>query len=373
MKNLSTYLFILSIVIIIFLSACHKTDSLTPVFFAPKQILASPSIANKGLLLIMDYNGNITTQKYTSLPAANFQRWVFGDQMRYTYLESDTSGNLKGVGYIPGSVVLMDTNLNVIKKMRLLPYNDHEPLMNALDGHDFLLIDDNHYIGQAYIEKTVTNIPGTLNPTTGCKVIIPIIQEVQNGNIIFEWDASNYPEFYTTSVEGNKFQDNMVTHDYMHLNSLYIDPRDGNLICSFRNMDQVVKINRKTGNIMWRLGGKNSDFPLSSDQRFVRQHNVTLTDNNQTLLMYDNGDINLRPYTRILEFKLDEINKKLVGYKAFNLPNKMFFQFRGSVQKTDSSYFIGSGEVKYMEINYNTGQIILDKDLSSLSYRVLRY
>ncbi|HUS03529.1 MAG TPA: aryl-sulfate sulfotransferase [Chitinophagaceae bacterium] len=372
MKTICKNALLFSLLLTFYLTACHKIDHITSVA-APKEILASHSVGGKGLLVRMDYSGNIISQKNTGLPAVNFQRWIFGNQIRYTFLEGDTSGGLKGVGYIPGSVVLLDTNLNVIKKIRLLPYADHDPNMDALDGHDFILIDDNHYIGLAYVEKVVTNIPASLNPAPACKVVTPIIQEVQNGNVIFEWDGSNYPEFYSTSVEGNQFQDNTLAHDYMHLNSMYIDPKDGNIICSFRNMDQVVKLNRKTGNIMWRLGGVNSDFPLSADQKPLRQHYATTTDNNQTLLMYDNGDVSLRPYTRILEFKLDEINKKVMGYKAFDLPNKKFYQFRGSVQKTDSSYFIGTGELKFMEINFTTGNIILDKNLANTSYRVLKY
>lgn len=369
MKNNIRTVYLLTL-LVLYLIACKKKDTQPEIFIAPKEIIATSSAAGKGVLIRMDYAGNIITQKNDVAPF-NFQRWYVGGNIRYTYLEEDTALGIQAVGYIPGSAIVLDSSLKQIRRFRLLPHPDHNPLIDALDGHEFILINDDHYIAEAYYEKVVTNIPDSLHPVAGCKVVTPIIQEVENGKIIWEWDGSIYPEFYGTSVEGNKFTDNTVAHDYIHLNSMYIDPTDNNLICSFRNLDQIVKLNRKTGDVIWRLGGKNSDFPLTPAQKFVRQHHATLADNNQTVLLYDNGDYVIRPSSRVLEFKLDQSNKKINSFKGLNLP--FFGAFRGSIQKTDSSYFIGSGEVKYYEINYTTGKIILDRDLPAISYRVLRY
>src|SRR6185436_20143917 len=96
---------------------------------------------------------------------------------------------------------------------------------------------------------------------------IPIAIGIINGVVIWQWDGTDYPEFYSTSVETNDFTNLSKTQDYMHMNSMTIDPRDNNLICSFRNLNQVVKLNRITGNVMWKLGGKNSDFPLTASQK----------------------------------------------------------------------------------------------------------
>ena len=37
----------------------------------------------------------------------------------------------------------------------------------------------------------------------------------------------------------------------------------GHLLISSRHMDEVTKIDRQTGEIIWRLGGKNNDFTVS--------------------------------------------------------------------------------------------------------------
>ena len=44
--------------------------------------------------------------------------------------------------------------------------------------------------------------------------------------------------------------------------------KDGNLLLSCRHLDEVIKINKNTGNIMWRLGGeasKNNEFTFLND------------------------------------------------------------------------------------------------------------
>src|SRR5947209_11964608 len=167
----------------------------------------------------------------------------------------------------------------------------------------------------AFYTKKVTNIPVSLNPADGVTVVAAVIQEVVNDQVVWQWESDQYPEFYTNSVEGNDFTNTSVAQDYMHMNSMIVDPKDGNLIISFRNQNQVIKVNKQTKETMWRLGGKDSDFPLQDNQQILRQHNATLTDNNQTLLIFDNGEKIQRPQSRVVEFNLDEASKTVTGFK----------------------------------------------------------
>ena len=50
-------------------------------------------------------------------------------------------------------------------------------------------------------------------------------------------------------------------YDYFHVNSVDLD-RDGNVLISARNTSGVYKLSRATGAILWRLGGKRSDFDM---------------------------------------------------------------------------------------------------------------
>ncbi|MBD0293591.1 MAG: aryl-sulfate sulfotransferase [Flavisolibacter sp.] len=376
-KKWSVWCFLLLLSVL----GCKKEDLLNVTAVTNPEagiILVSPfkmNDNNSGRLMILNEKGELIKEKKTAGQANNFQRWVVNGKIIYSYHEHIPSMyHIPNVNTLPGEVVLLDTGLNEIKRIRTLPYESASLTSDALDLHDFILINENHYLVMSYYEKAVNNIPAALKPVQNAKIAAPIIQEIKDGVAVWEWDGSDFPEFYQNSVEGNKFNDGSQTDDYMHINSMFIDPTDGNLICSFRNLDQVVKIQRTTGNILWRLGGANSDFVLTSEQKFYRQHHATLADDNKTLLIFDNGLKGVRDYSRIIEFGLDEVNKTVKNFTSFNLPGNSFSEFMGSVQKRGDTYFIGQGSDPVVsEVNYKTGEVKLKVQLSDYSYRAFKY
>lgn len=364
------------IVLLVCFPACRKSDSSSigrPAKETNKIFVSPYSDIDSGQLLILDTAGNIIKDKKIDGAVLNFERWDINGSIRYSYFQYNSSYAIPILGTALGDMVIVDTNLNELKRIRLLPNNGRSMAdPDALDAHDFILLNDDHYIVMTYYLKTVNNIPAALNPIPDCRVLAPIIQEVKDDKVVWEWDGTDYPEFYANSVQAD-FSDTAI-QDHMHMNSMFIDPRDNNLICSFRNQDQVVKINRTTGDIIWRLGGKNSDFPLTPDQVFLRQHHATLEDDHHTLLLFDNGEAILRPYSRVLEFTLDEATKTVTGFKSLKLPENTFSEYMGSVQKKANTYFIGCGSVpKIMEVDLNTGQIVFQKELRAPSYRAFKY
>jgi hypothetical protein len=338
-------------------------------------ILLSPTNTTSSALQVLDSAGRLIKNIPVAADVWNFQKWIINGKTRYTYAERKPDVLKPPSGTAPCYDVILDENFKEIKRVSIVSHGNKmfdEPA--AYDGHEFILVDDDHFIAIAYEQKTVTNIPDSLRKIPAVKIVAPVIQEVQNGSVIFEWDGSDYAEFYGTSVENNHFSDTGTVYDYMHINSVCIDPRDQNLVCSFRNLNQVIKINRHTGDIIWRLGGSNSDFPMTNQMYFLRQHHATITDNGATLLLHDNGEAIERPYTRILEFNLDESAKAVVSFKSFNVPGNTFTQYTGSAQKIGSTYFIGCGTAeKFMQVNYNTGEVLLNMKTANPSYRALRY
>ncbi len=358
-------------------SSCKKTivyetnEPAPTETFTGSHFLMSPTTVHA--VQILDYQGNVIKQKNTDDEAYNFQEWHIDGKTYYTYCVNDKDAYvIPSVGYVACYYVIADSDLNELKRVHLQSFNNLDvSKQNALDAHDFILISPNHYIAEAYYEQYVTNVPTTLSPTGTAHIVTPVIQEVVNDAVVWQWIGSDHPEFYAESVAGGNFVISSLADDYMHLNSMYIDPRDNNLICSGRHIDQVFKVNRKTGDVIWRLGGVGSDFPVTADQQTLLQHHATLTDNNQTLLIYDNGNAS-RPTTRIVEFQLDEVNKKINGFKSFNVPEP-YTSAMGSVQKHGTNYFIGGGTSGYvLDINYLTGVKNLEMTVGN-NYRALRY
>lgn len=327
------------------------------------------------MLLVMDQSGKVLQELAVPTAALDFERWTINGQTRYTYLVESQNvfvplGDVAGAGY----AIIADSNLNTLQQVNFTPYAPGLfPSNQGLDLHDFILLSDNDYIYLTYQQVYPTNIPAYLNPAPNISVMSPVIEEVRNGSVIFHWEGSNDTSFYANSVFDNDFSDTTEPQDYIHMNSMFIDPTDSNLICSMRHQDQVIKINRTTGAIMWRLGGLNSDFALTSDQQFLFQHDATLTDSNQTLLLFDNGSSTTRPYSRICEFHLNFTNNTVTSFKYFNIPEP-FTELTGSVQKFGDEYFIGGGTANYMlDINYNTGQKIIEFVGNLASYRSFKY
>lgn len=366
-------------------SACKKTEDYYRVDDSRvkreeilyTQIPAPGSGENYSTLVILNYNKDtVKTKRVEATFLGNFQRWYINGQYRYTYFVKDPAMYLiPNVGYHAGYFVIADSGLNELKRVYLQPHGSitGDNNQRGLDLHDFILLADDHYIALSYYEKPVTNIPAFLKPANGIKVVAAIIQEVKGNDVVWQWDATTWPELYGNSVEGNNYADTTRVADYLHANSMFVDPNDGNLIVSCRNTDQVIKVSRKNGNIMWRLGGKNSDFHLPDNRKFLRQHHATLVDDNKTLLLFDNGDIALRPATRILEFQLNDVSKDVTGFRSFSVPGA-FAQFMGSVQKIGGKYFIGGGTGNYIhEVDFTTNEKTFDLQLKTGPYRAFKY
>ncbi len=283
-----------------------------------------------GRLLIMDTRGNIIFERESNGAINYFKQWKINGGTFYSYGIDDSSAY--HITLSAGHIVILDSALNEIKQVHLLPYKDITTSRGEdLGLHDFIMFSPEHYITMTTYARHVNNIPVFLTPSPNCKVATTIIQEVKNDSVTWQWDGSKFPEFYVNSEVSNNFYDTVVPQDYMHINSMFIDPRDSNLIISLRQLNQVVKISRRTGEIVWRLGGRNSDFQLTADQVFLRQHNAVLTDD-KTLLIFDNGEKAQRPYSRILEFGLDEGNKKVTTFKSYRILEPLT-ESLGSVQK----------------------------------------
>jgi hypothetical protein len=334
----------------------------------------NPANTSAGYIMVMDGAGHLVAQKTAANNMMDFRRWVINGQVRYTWHVNDPSYYvISSINAASGYTVIADENLNELKRVSFIPKGWLNRPYQGTDLHDFVLLTDDHYFTMTYYQKAVSNCPANLSPSGSALVAVPLIQEVLYDQVIWQWDASDYPEFYSTSVESNAFWNQTSTQDYMHMNSMMIDPRDNNLILSFRNLDQIVKINHATGNIMWRLGGSNSDFTLAGNQVFLRQHFVRLEDNNQTLIVFDNGEVMQRPYSRILEFQLNESAHQITAFKSYDIPEP-FTQYMGSVQKIGTHYFIGGGTAKYvLEVDPATGKKYLEMSGTLPTYRAYKF
>lgn len=289
--------------------------------------------------------------------AGPFQRNIIDGEVVYSYLEIITSSAhlpLKETGYRTTRLVLLNEQYQKTGDVRYMAETDKVPAQYPLENHDYLILGKDHYILTTYVGKRVTNIPAETDPSGyGANVVACIFQEIKDGVCVFEWDSTDHPELYAASLEAGDYTNNSrIWSDYAHMNAIVIDPRDNNFVCSFRNLDSILKIDRTTGEILWTLGGKDDDFHLTEEQQFHRQHNVTVTEDG-SYLMFDNGCLTnvlgypeLSPeeieaasqqqYSRAVRFVLDEETMTVKEFQDYSMEN-FYSSTMGSAQILDDS------------------------------------
>ena len=198
------------------------------------------------------------------------------------------------------------------------------------NGHGFLLANDPEPV------RMDTVVAGG-NPNAS--VVGLIVQEVdENKNVVFQWRSwdhyaitDSYADLTTSSV------------DYVHGNALEVD-YDGNLLLSSRHLSEITKINIQTGAIIWRLGGKNNQFTFINDTtKFSFQHAIRRLENGD-IVVFDNGNARVPPYSRAVEYRLDENAKTAtLVWQYRNSPDNDSFAM-GYVQRLpDTNTLIGWG------------------------------
>ena len=311
---------------------------------------------------------------------SDFKKHNIDGKVRYSYQEATNKYPDVSLAYTMGDIVILNEQYNEIDRVNFIG-NDGVKEGYSVENHDFLMIDDGHYIISTYLPMIVNNIPDSVSSlSSSTKVLAGVLQEIKDGEVVLQWNSTDYPQLYELSIEGNKF-DSMSSNwnDYVHFNAVIVDPKDNNLICSFRHLDALLKIDRNSGEIIWILGGEGDEFNLTEEQKFSHQHHPTLLDNNR-ILLYDNG--NAKGLARILEITLDEENKKVTDFKEFSIDGR-FSEFMGSVQKLDDKndvYLIGWGGAQsdtalFTEYDLKNNKVLCEFhviDDSKMTYRVYK-
>ncbi len=341
---------------------------------------------NVSYIVKMSEFGEILYYKRNNLDyhIADFARWNIDGSIRQTYFENTPiAGFSPMVGYGQGEYVVMDEQYNELDRVQALPSAEYDLFETSIDHHDFIYLNDNHYMVVKYFHThpNPEHENRDIGLTPSSNIAAAYIQEIKDDEIIWEWSSTDYPEFYTGSVENNDFSNkSSAIADYVHINSISIDPKDSNVVASLRNQDSVVKINRKTNEIEWFLGGENDSFGLSNEQMPSRQHHASYTEAGN-LILFDNG--NEHEQTRILEFELDEENMEVLDFKEFKIDD-YFGMFTGSVQKIDEEndvFVIGWGMNRnhynlMSEIDFKNMEVkteVITNDLGDDTYRFLKY
>lgn len=120
---------------------------------------------------------------------------------------------------------------------------------------------------------------------------------VETGDVLFEWRASdhiNVTESFDQMYDPptRPWNSTKDPWDWFHINMIEKDDA-GNYLVSARHLRALLYIDGRDGHVIWRLGGKRSDFHDLSEGKatnFVGQHDAHWVDDKHTAItLFDNG------------------------------------------------------------------------------------
>ena len=196
-------------------------------------------------------------------------------------------------GYARGHVSIFDSSLALVRQVRA------QNGVSNLDQHESHLSRDGAsvmatiYHPERYdlSEQNITTGQGWLQNCVFQRI------EIDTGRLLFSWSAidhvplsDGYVPPNSTEVVGSGLSAGSPW-DYFHMNSID-ENSDGDYLISARHANTIYKVSGADGNIIWRLGGRSSDFNFLDGLNFSSQHDARWVSTNAStniISLFDNA------------------------------------------------------------------------------------
>jgi Arylsulfotransferase (ASST) len=317
------------------------------VFLAPKMVVAQagPMIMDNRGELVWFHPLKLTkgvtdfrVQRYQGRPVLTWWR-----------------GRVSNVGVGNGWYVIYDDAYQPVAEVR--PGNG---LVG--DVHEFMITSRDTALMTIYHRKVV-DLTAIGGPKDG-RIWDGIVQEVEipTGRVLFEWHS--YPDIGVEESYSRPPRKQLGTkpfpYDYIHLNSIDVEPK-GHLLISGRNTHALYEISRRTGKVLWRLGGKKSDFEGGAGTTFAWQHDAR-RQRDGTITLFDNGAApRVEKFSRVLVLRVDVKKKHATLVRSYRHPKRLLAPFEGNAQFLPNGHvFVGWGAWPYVSELDVQGRVLFD-------------
>lgn len=243
------------------------------------------------------------------------------------------------------------------------------------DFHELVVLPNRHALLLSYDPQPVDMSTVVAGGDSNATVIGLIVQEIdQSKNVVFQWRSWDHVNITTSYVDLTQ-----STVDYIHGNAVE-SALDGNVLLSSRHFEEITKIDRTTGAVIWRMGGKANEFTFINDiddsTGFHSQHDIRVLPNGN-ITLFDNGNFHVPPYSRAVEYQLDEINLTATLVWEFRNTPDAFGPFMGNVQRLSGGNTVigwGGTNPNISEVRADGSKAFeLSLDTGVFNYRGYRY
>jgi hypothetical protein len=298
-------------------------------------LLVTKGAGLRPALTIIDRSGGLTW--YDPMPdatAANdlkVQRYRGRPVLTYWRGSQNTSH-----GYGDGDDIIVDRHYQRLAVV-------HAGNGYHADLHDFVLTDT----GSAWL-TVYAPVRWDLRPVGGRSdgiVLDGVVQQVdvRTGLVEFEWHSLDHVPLSASIVRPP--HDSTTAWDYVHLNS--VDPSEpSEVLVSARHTSAVYAMDGDTGDLLWTLGGKYTDFTVPAAARFGYQHDARRAGGQDLVSIFDDGGGPPRTeaQSRALVLHLDRPHKAVSVVVADAHAPPVVANSQGNVEQLPGgSLFVGWG------------------------------
>ncbi len=332
------------------LAVATRPGALSPglVLLAPYN---APAGAQAGAVIFSDRGDPVWEQPLPNLVTTDFRVQTYAGSPALTWWQGKIV-----LGHGVGRYVIADSSYTPLAQLNA---------GNGMHGdlHEFLLTDRGTALLTTYLvtRHDLRAVGGSADGSIQDAVFQEL--DIATGRVLLEWHSLDHIPI-TDSYWGLGSD-----WDYVHLNSIGVDG-DGNLLVSSRNTHTIYKIDRVTGQIIWRLGGKHSDFAIDRQAMFAWQHDARRQPDG-SISLFDNGE----RVSRALVLNVDETRRRVTLRRAYTHPQQLFASSQGNVQLlSNGNVFVGWGAQPYVSEFTPDGTLIFDAKLGPgyVSYRAYR-
>jgi hypothetical protein len=331
----------------------HAGASDRSLFLAP-----SSGPGQRGVL-ILDGRGEVVWFRPTTPDTAmNFRAAELHGEPVLTWWQGHAE---RGLGV--GSHVIVDSTYREVAR---LPAGGGR----QSDLHEFRITPRGTAIVTSY-EVRSANLSSVGGPSRE-RVVGGVVQElaIPSARVLFEWRSLDHVPIDEShaSYDGHAF-------DYFHVNSVDLDA-DGHLLVSARNTWTVYKVHRRTGQVLWRLGGKRSDFEMGPGTSFAWQHDARHHDAGGLISIFDNSAAPpVAPQSRAIVIALDRRGRRARLVRQYTHPRHLLVPFMGNAQLLPNGHVVvGWGGLPNVTEFRRGGGIHFDATLppGGMNYRAFR-
>jgi hypothetical protein len=204
-----------------------------------------------------------------------------------------------------------------------------------------------------------------------------IVQEVdvRTGLCMFEWHAYGHvalsDSYAAVPADANR------PWDFFHVNSISPDPwGDGDLLVSSRNTWATYELDRHSGSVLWRIGGRRPSFRMGAGTGTAYQHDARWQPDH-TITIFDNGATpKAHSQSRAIRVRIDWRHRAVDLVDRFVRTPALLSGSQGDDQLLPGGdTFVGWGEAPFFTQFDAAGHSLLDGHLPPPTqiYRAYRF